>query len=586
MKSVEDRIVTSNALLKIFDSMNIGILTADFAEKIVFSNKFALEMLSAPTTKIIGEQVSNIWKELGNIISQCLSEKRPITGEFLIYKNKRYIANAAFVNGQKKNGDILCTFQREEGMVLSRKAIDRHEFINKQLNAILNSSSDGLWICDAEGKVLNVNKSSEVLSGIKSEDVIGRTISELVENGLFSNPVTLKVMKSEKKETVLAYGKRTQRHLLLTGTPTFDKKNKLSLIIVNERDITELNSLRKELEEAQTEKEKIKDELNSLNARELRQHEIIADSPKMKQVLNVALRLSQFEQPNILLLGESGTGKSLLAKWIHNNGKNRKNTIMQINCAAFPDSLLEAELFGYEKGAFTGADHKGKAGLLELAHEGTLFLDEIGDLALPLQAKLLKYLDDRKVMRLGGVKSKKTNCTITAATNRDLKELIKEKKFRQDLFYRLNTFTIRIPALRDRSEDIFGLTNFFLNKYNRRYKLNRRLSSKGFRILQNYSFPGNIRELENIINQAVAMSESKLIDKFVSTNCSRDKMKTTRLAEINMNKDFTEQVMAFEKKLLQEAMKSCKSTRELSFYLGITQTKVVRRMKKYNLSYM
>ncbi len=153
-----------------------------------------------------------------------------------------------------------------------------------------------------------------------------------------------------------------------------------------------------------------------------------------------------------------------LAKFIHKNSKQSHKPLIQINCAAIPENLLEAELFGYEKGAFTGADERGKAGLFELAHEGTLFLDEIGDMPMAIQAKLLKYLDDHEVLRLGSVKPKKIDCTVIAATNQNLADLVEEKKFREDLFFRLNTFPIEIPALRERPEDIFELTHFFLKK--------------------------------------------------------------------------------------------------------------------------
>ncbi|MEJ2731939.1 MAG: sigma 54-interacting transcriptional regulator, partial [Deltaproteobacteria bacterium] len=182
------------------------------------------------------------------------------------------------------------------------------------------------------------------------------------------------------------------------------------------------------------------------------------------------------EASNILILGETGTGKGLLAKLIHQFSHRKKKPFIQINCAALPETLLEAELFGYEKGAFTGAREHGKIGLFELAHEGTLFLDEIGDLPLAVQAKLLKYLDDHEIMRLGVIKPKPVDCTIIAATNRNLEASSRQRKFRQDLFFRLNTFVIQTPPLRERPDDIFELVNHLLAKYNRHYVLRRRIS--------------------------------------------------------------------------------------------------------------
>ena len=233
-----------------------------------------------------------------------------------------------------------------------------------------------------------------------------------------------------------------------------------------------------------------RDKLAELSLLELKDQEIVAEDKKMRQVLYLALKLAHLSASDILILGESGTGKGLLAKFIHKNSHRNKKPFIQINCATLPENLLEAELFGYEKGAFTGARQEGKAGLFELANEGTLFLDEIGDLPHSLQAKLLKYLDDHEVMRLGGLKSNKIDCTIIAATNRELEGLVQQKRFRRDLFFRLNTFTIRIPPLRERIDDIFELVSFYMQKYGKVYRLNRRISPDALKVLQAYPFPG------------------------------------------------------------------------------------------------
>jgi transcriptional regulator with PAS, ATPase and Fis domain len=265
------------------------------------------------------------------------------------------------------------------------------------------------------------------------------------------------------------------------------------MVVVNERDMTQLNAIREELEESRMVTEKYQEELAELSLLELKNQEIIASNAKMRQVLRVGLKLAHLEASNILILGESGTGKGLLAKFIHKNGKRQHSPFVQINCAALPENLLEAELFGYERGAFTGAREQGKIGLFELAHGGTLFLDEIGDLPFSVQAKLLKYLDDQEIMRLGSLKPRKIDCTVIAATNRDLEELTRSNQFRQDLFYRLNTFTVRIPPLRERPEDVFELVNYLLREYNRTYRLKRRISPETLKVLQAYPFPGNVR---------------------------------------------------------------------------------------------
>jgi transcriptional regulator with PAS, ATPase and Fis domain len=305
----------------------------------------------------------------------------------------------------------------------------------------------------------------------------------------------------------------------------------------------------------------------------------------MIHVLNAAFKFAHFDISNILILGESGTGKGLLAKFIHKTSNRAKRPFIHINCGALPESLLEAELFGYERGAFTDAREQGKVGLFELAHEGTLFLDEIGDLPMPLQAKILKYLDDYEVMRLGGTKFRKIDCTIITATNRDLESLTKMGDFRKDLFYRLNTFPIRIPPLRERPEDIFELANYFLEKYNKVYKLKKRITQGSLKALQSYPFPGNVRELESIIKQALVMSGKNELNLFIMRSLDAGLEKeTSSVSEKKHQLSLTEKVLNVERGILKNAMVVCKSTREMASYLRISQPTIVRKMKKYGLS--
>jgi transcriptional regulator with PAS, ATPase and Fis domain len=402
---------------------------------------------------------------------------------------------------------------------------------------------------------------------------------------LFDRSVTLEVLETKRQVSILQYIKKTGKCLLLTGTPTFDEEGEIFLIVTNERDMTQLNVMKEMLEQTRMETEKFKDELNELNLLELKEQEIVAESEMMRQVLKAGLKLAKMNASNILILGESGTGKGLLAKFIHKNGKRHDKPFIQINCAALPENLLEAELFGYEKGAFTGAREQGKVGLFELAHEGTLFLDEIGDLPPTVQAKLLKYLDDQEIMRLGGIRSKKVDCTIVAATNRDIEILVKHRKFRQDLFYRLNIFKLEIPPLRLRPDDIFNLIDFYLNKYNAEYKLERRISPKGLAKLQHYPFVGNVRELKNVLKMAVVMSENNLLDDIIPKCLEGSGTKRTlSIDEKKYQLSLTDEVLAVEKEILKNVMATCKTTREMANYLNISQPTVVRKMKKHGLS--
>jgi len=245
-------------------------------------------------------------------------------------------------------------------------------------------------------------------------------------------------------------------------------------------------------------------------------------------------------------------------------------------------------LFGYEKGAFTGAHRDGKAGLFELADKGTLFLDEIGELPLSVQAKFLKYLDDQEILHLGGLTPFKVDCTVIAATNRDLKKQVQEGRFRDDLYYRLNAFTIKIPPLCMRKPDILGLANFFLKKYNQRYHTRKKFSSKALSRLLSYSFPGNIRELENIINEAVVIEEGQEIEEeLLRRLASFEEVPppSLPLAETTTSKSLSDQLQSLEKQLLKDALDQYKSTRKAAVFLGTSQSNIMRKLKKYGLKY-
>ena len=239
--------------------------------------------------------------------------------------------------------------------------------------------------------------------------------------------------------------------------------------------------------------------------------EVIAESPGMREVMNFVRRVAASEATTILLDGENGTGKDLIAKTLHYQSLRQAEPFIAINCAAIPDSLLESELFGYEKGAFTDARSQ-KRGIFELADKGTLFLDEIGEIPLMLQAKLLRVLEEQSFRRLGGLKDIKLDLRVVAATNKNLREAVKEGAFRQDLYFRLNVIQILIPPLRDRLEDIVPLTRFFVEHYNRKFKRNiEGISDPAAKLLMSHDWPGNVRELRNAIERAMILEESAMI---------------------------------------------------------------------------
>ena len=457
--------------------------------------------------------------------------------------------------------------------------------LNKILNALFRVSTDGLSISDAKGNIIACNEASAKTAGLNVSDFAGKNVHDLINNDTMNKSVTLEVLAAKRQVNTMIFIKPTGKEVLSTGTPVFDDEGNIAMIIVNDRDMTQLNNLKAKLDETRLVSEKYKDTLAELSIVNLKEQPILASSEKMRHILKTGHKFAKLGVSNILLLGESGTGKNLLAKFIHNNGRRKKKPFIEISCAAIPENLLEAELFGYEKGAFTGADPRGKVGLFELAHEGTLFLDEIGDLPLPVQVKLLKYWDNQEIYHIGGIKPIKVDCIIIAATNKDLKKQVNQGKFREDLFYRLNAVNLRMPPLRERREDISNLAHHFLNMYNQAYDLKKRLSPQALKVLLSYQFPGNIRELKNIINSAVLMSEKDVLEKSI-VNAILDLKLENDTLPIEHGEDtqsLKNQLLSVEKTILADALSRYRSTREIAKHLNLSQSSVVRKLQHHGI---
>lgn len=453
------------------------------------------------------------------------------------------------------------------------------------LETIFERSADGLMICDAKGRILTLNHSSERLNGIRAEDVLGRDVAGLVKEGQLDRSATQEVLETRRQVSVVQMTPRSGYTLLVTGTPVFDDNHDIVFVVINERDISLIENMQQELTRTLQESEKIRNELTELNLLELKENNIVAQSNPMKQTLHLALKLSGIDASSILIQGESGTGKGLLAKFIHAHSSRQKKTFIQINCAALPENLLEAELFGYEKGAFTGAKETGKPGLFTLASGGTLFLDEIGEMPPGVQAKLLKCLDDHEIMPIGGTTAKKIDCSIIAATNRDLKQRVANKQFRLDLLHRLNTFPLSIPPLRERPEDILELVRLCLKKYNKKYNRRTHMGYKAFEALKTYAFPGNVRELINIVKQAVVMCDRSSLDDYIIHVTVPPELTICSPAVKNAGNptDLPGKLKAVEHEMLLKAVQQCRTTREAAAFLGVSQPTVVRKLKKHGM---
>ena len=315
---------------------------------------------------------------------------------------------------------------------------------------------------------------------------------------------------------------------------------------------------------------------------------VVGNSREMKNVLELAGRVARVDS-TVLLVGETGVGKEIIAKVIQMNSARADAPFVRVNCGAIPHDLLESELFGYEKGSFTGAGRNGKIGMFEVANEGTILLDEIGEMSLALQVKLLRVLQEQEIVRLGGVNTVKLNVRVITATNQDLTKLVKENKFRKDLYYRLNVVPIFIPALRQRPEDIIPLTSYFTRKYNEKFGFARRFSGKVLELFERYSWPGNVRELENMVERLVVMSEEEIVgvkclpESFMKVIESSDKSMDKPPITVNGVMPLKDALVILEKELLTKALGVHRTTRKAARALGVDHSTVVRKANKHSI---
>ena len=561
----------------IFNSTSNGFIVTDANGSIAMINNQATKILELEKTSVIDSQIIDILPLTGALIKKCLKNKEPLLGRQIQEKNARIVVNITLITVNNKILGTVCNFQHLEQFEKLAQQLDSYKRLCRQLTTIFNTSQDLIWLYDGEGRIVNINESTQKIRNIRPEDIVGKKYTEIIDMGIIDRSIVPEVLKARQQVSILDNIIKGKSTALVTGTPIFNDYKEIELIVVTSRNMTELNKIQMQLEENQKLTAKFREELTELRLLNAKRKNFIAESQDMQQILNSALKLAKSGASNILLLGDSGTGKNLMAEFIHQTSHRHRKPFIQINCAAIPEGLIEAELFGYEQGAFTGASKHGKAGLFELADKGTLFLDEIGDLPLALQSKLLKCIDDHMIMRIGGNTAKKIDCTIIAATNKNLELLVRRKKFRSDLYFRLNIFSLKIPSLNQRKEDVLALVKHFLDEFNKEYRKSRRITAKGLELLMSYSFPGNVRELKNIIEKAVVLSEAEELDQYIFQSLGR----WDRISE---QLTFKEKVESFEKEILSQALLQFKTSRAMAKQLHLNQSSIVRKLKKYKLS--
>lgn len=454
-----------------------------------------------------------------------------------------------------------------------------NELLN-ELNKIIEKSNDNIVITDGQGIVLRASPSCIDIYGVEVDALLGKSVFELEKKGIFSPSISAKVLR-EKKQCQLMQHTNTGKIVMATAYPLVNEQNEIYRVISFSHDLTELENLKRDYEHLQHDMEKYELELKELR-REHGSAEIVTKSKAMQQIQELIARVADTDA-TVVLLGESGVGKSMLARSLHEQSKRRNHALVEVNCSTIPETLFESEMFGYEAGAFTGAQKSGKQGLIEQADKGTLFLDEIAEMSLPMQAKLLKVIQEKTVTRLGGTTAKKVDFRLVVATNQNLQELVKRKKFREDLYFRLHVLPIEIPPLRERVEDIHLLAYQALNKFNQKYGTAKKLTTATVEALRQYTWSGNVRELENMMERlALTVSGDMIKPEDLPFNIQVDHPTSSPSISVPFV-NLKEAKKAVEKEWLLRAYRTCRTTFEMADYLGISQPSVVRKLKEYKI---
>ncbi|MGI5920490.1 MAG: sigma 54-interacting transcriptional regulator [Syntrophomonadaceae bacterium] len=566
-----------NELRACFDAMYNPVVCVDNNEDITYYNAAARSFFGFEASEVLGQ---NVTKLCGiTKLEEVIKTGQTQSAQKMWRSGKTYLSNRTPIYDEDKIIGAVVVLQEISDLENIIKELTFSKQLNRELDALFESSYDGLYLTDGEGNTLRVNQGFERITGIPAAKCLGKNMADLVREGFYSRSATLLAL--EKRERVTITLKTGAGNIVLvTSNPIFDKDGKIILVATNVRDITELNELRRKLEHSKDTSQIYQGELLDLKLKNSKQ--MVVHSQKMRDLVDMVVRLAAVDS-TVLIQGESGVGKELIAELLHTNSNRKNGPFIKINCGAIPENLLESELFGYDPGAFSGASKNGKAGLFELASGGVLFLDEIGDMPLSLQVKLLRAIQDMEITRVGGVKPIKVDLRIFAGTNRDLHEMSLRGEFRQDLYYRLNVVPIVVPPLRERPEDIPILSAYFLDFFNRKYHMNKRLASNVMVSFIEYNWPGNVRELENLIERLVVTT----VDDEITTAHLPLWVKKAIMPEPDSSCPIVTMRHAVEnaeRELLKNAFARYKSTYEVAEVLQVNQSTVVRKAAKYGIT--
>lgn len=564
----------------LLNSIPMGLIITDVQGKIENFSSEALRMI-----RLSPDELRN--GRIGDILDQDKFKKVIEHGESIlndIIINERMGVLADFGPIRNQHGAITGAIIVLQDLPYIENLAMELEYVknlNTDLQGILSSIYDEILVLDAKGVLLRYSGNLiQDFWEIDKEQLIGMNLMELENEGTFFSSI-LKMVLERRKKVSVTQESRSGKNVLAVGNPVFDDNGKLERIVIALRDITETVMLKEELLHVKKMSEKYKKELENLRDQKqyARNHQVIYGSEKIEKVMKYIQKIANTSS-TVLLHGESGVGKEVFARTIYEMGPRSNKPFVKVNCGAIPETLLESELFGYEKGAFTGASTAGKPGYFRMANQGILFLDEIAEMPLNLQVKLLRVLQEREIIPVGGSNVVEIDVQIITATNKNLEQMVEEGTFREDLYYRLNVIPIQIPPLRERPEDIPLLSLHFLQKFNQKYEKHHQLSQDALDVLESYAWPGNVRELQNIIERLCVTSDEDLIEAEDIIPLLKKKNKHMVPKKVKKLMPLKDATKALEEQLIYMAMNEYKTTSMAAKMLGVSQSTVSRKYQE------